>query len=183
MKKNISFIIILVMIMSIFAGCAGKDKEPNKGNDNTDGQETKVEFSEAIAKIYGIKDSGLSLADIPVNMQDMDAVKYNTGLTDVSKVKAIAVSEPMMSSQAYSLVLLQLKNAADAEVVATEMLAGIDQRKWICVDADDLQIVAKGDVIMLIMVSSDLEDTVTSQEMVDAFKKVYGDKLDVELTK
>lgn len=183
MKKKLSLFIVIVLTMIVVAGCGAKDKAPNKDKENQNGQGSKVEFSKIIEKIYAIKDTGLSVADIPVDMKDMDAVKYNTGLTDVSKVKAIAVSEPMMSSQAYSLVLVQLNSAKDAETIANDMLNGIDQRKWICVEAEDLQVVSKDDVVMLIMVSAELADTVTSQEIIDAFKKINGDKLDIELKK
>ncbi|MGB4658743.1 MAG: hypothetical protein WBI07_06170 [Mobilitalea sp.] len=113
----------------------------------------------------------------------MDSVKYYTGLSDASKVKDLLVSETMIGSQAYSLVLVQLNKAEDAETVANEMLEGIDPRKWICVEADDLQIVTQSDLVMLIMVSSELKDSVTSVEIVDAFKEVRGEELDFELKK
>ena len=62
--------------------------------------------------------------------------------------------------------------------IAAEMKAGINPAKWICVEADDLQVVACGDVVLLIMVSSQL--SVTSQDIVDAFREVCGGTLTVE---
>nr|WP_308742895.1 hypothetical protein [uncultured Anaerocolumna sp.] len=79
------------------------------------------------------------------------------------------------------MVLVRLNDANDGESVAKEMLKGIDPRKWICVEADDLQVVGHDDVIMLSMVSSSFKDSVTSQQLVDAFKEVCGGKLDIEL--
>ncbi len=151
-------------------------------NDNNE-QVTGSELSGVINAIYEIKDSGLAVGDIPIDLNDMDSVKYYTGLSDISKVKDVAVSEAMIGSQAYSLVLVQLNKAEDAETVANEMLNGIDPRKWICVEADDLQVVTQGDLVMLIMVSSQLKDSVTSGEIVDAFKEVRGGELDFELKK
>ena len=52
------------------------------------------------------------------------------------------------------------------------MASSIDQRKWMCVEADDLQVAGWGDVVMLIMVSSD--SGLTSQSYVDAFAEVCG---------
>ena len=49
---------------------------------------------------------------------------------------------------------------------------GIDPRKWICVEADDVQVVSYGDVVMLIMVDS--TSGLTSQSFVDAFAQVCG---------
>lgn len=145
--------------------------------------EAESELFPIIQQIYEIKTPDLALGDIPVDLTNLDAVKYNTGLTDVSKIKEIAVSEAMIGSQAYSLVLVQVNQAKDAESIANEMLQGIDQRKWICVEANDLQVVAQEDVIMLFMVSSQLEDVVTSKEIVEAFKEVRGGELDIELAK
>lgn len=82
------------------------------------------------------------------------------------------VSEAMIGSQAYSLVLVQVNDEKDSSSVGDEMLNGIDQRKWICVEADDIQVTSQGDVILLIMVSSTMKDTVTSQEIVNAFEQV-----------
>ena len=56
------------------------------------------------------------------------------------------------------------------------MKAGIDPRKWICVEADDLMIAAYGDVAMLIMVDS--TNGLSAQPYVDAFAEVAGAELD-----
>ncbi len=63
------------------------------------------------------------------------------------------------------------------------MLDGINQNKWICVGADDLKVTASGDTIMLMMVQSSLSDTVTSDQIVDAFKTVCDGKVDLTLEK
>jgi hypothetical protein len=98
-------------------------------------------------------------------------------------VKEAVVSEAMIGSQAYSLVLARVNNVSDAEAVAKDMLNGIDQRKWICVMADDLQIVTYNDLIMLVMVDSNLKDAVTSQQVADAFKEMCGADFDLKLSK
>jgi len=158
-----------------------QDESSNK--DNTEQGGLKEDLSTIIDKIYGIKDPGLRLVSSPIDLTNKDAVKYNTGLEDVSKVKEIVVSEAMMSSQAYSLALVRVKDAADAKSVAEAMLEGIDPAKWICVRADDLKIVTYHDVVMLIMMGSQLSEKVTSDQIVDAFKGICGGKLDLELKK
>ena len=166
---------------------SGNKETGNKITENSkdnDKQEAKdKDLLAIIKKIYEIKDPGLKLDNKSVDLSNGDSVKYYTGLSDSSKVKKIAASEAMILSHAYSLVLVQLNDASDAEKVAKEMLNGIDTRKWICVGADDLQVVSRDDVIMLFMVSSTLEENVTSQQIVDAFKEISDGKLDIELKK
>ena len=87
-----------------------------------------------------------------------------------------AVYEPMMGSQAFSLVLVRVANAADAESVAREMKQNIKPRKWICVEADQIKVAGYGDVVMFIMLDSQLGKT--AQSYVDAFQKVCGGELD-----
>ncbi|MBU5333050.1 hypothetical protein KQI61_12665 [Anaerocolumna aminovalerica] len=205
MKRKIVYILMIVLTMSVFTACKNTGKEDdNKGsNNNTEAEnkeneddkngETKdsdngnsqdtvdSELTSIIKKIYEIKDPELAVAETPVDLSDSDSVKYYTGLSDSSKLKEAVASETMIGSQAYSLVLVRLNDANDGESVAKEMLKGIDPRKWICVEADDLQVVGHDDVIMLSMVSSSFKDSVTSQQLVDAFKEVCGGKLDIEL--
>lgn len=87
--------------------------------------------------------------------------------------------ESMVGSIAFSLVLVRVNDAANAETVGQQMKDGIDPRKWICVEANDLQVVGCGDVVMLIMLDSSLG--VTSQNFVDAFQTVCGGELDFVL--
>ena len=83
----------------------------------------------------------------------------------------------MIGSQAYSMVLVRVADEKDSESVANEMKEGINPAKWICVQADDLKVAVYRDVVMLIMVSSQLADTVTAQEIVDAYKTVCGGEI------
>lgn len=57
----------------------------------------------------------LSNADLPdlitqkISLNDKDVLKSYTGLSNNDDVEAIVASEPVMSSQAYSFVLLNSK--------------------------------------------------------------------------
>ena len=118
---------------------------------------------------------------MPVEISDADALKMFTGLDSAEGIKEVAVCESMMGSQAYSLVVVKLENAADAKKTAEAMKAGIDQRKWICVEADDIKVSAKGDVVMLIMVDSEYKESISASSVTDAFKTVCGGSLDFEI--
>lgn len=137
--------------------------------------------SEIIEKVYEQKPVDLFIDTSELDLSDLVAFEVFTGLDSVDKIKEGAVSETMMNSQPYSFVMLRLKDAADAEEVANAMKSGINQRKWVCVEADDLAVAAYGDIVMLFMVGSDYSDTVTSAEMVEAFKTVCGGTLSLQL--
>lgn len=158
-------------------------KEDNK-KEETPEEEAKPSApsgspSKIIDKIYAKKSVELPLETTELDLSDGDMFTAVTGLADSDKVKEAAYSESMMGSQAYSLVVVRVKKSKYAADVADEMLNGINPAKWICVEADDVRVAAYDDLVMLIMVSSQFEDTVTGKEMVSAFKKVCGGSLDV----
>ena len=109
---------------------------------------------------------------MPVDLADVDAVKYFTGLDTAESVKEAAVFEPMMGSLAFSMVAVQVAEGADAEAVVEAMKAGIDTRKWICVEANDLMVTTSGNIVLLVMVNSD--NGLTAQSFVDAFETVIA---------
>lgn len=178
MRIKISAIFILAaMLMVLVTGCRkaeGGGKEP---------EALKGDLTSVIGTIYEKAKVDLNVENTSIDLANKDMVKYNMGLEDASKIKEAVVSEALISSQAYSLVLARVNDAADAEAVAKGMRDGIDQRKWICVMADDFQIVTHNDLVMLVMVASTMKDTVTSQQIVDAFKEMCGTDFDLTLSK
>ena len=68
----------------------------------------------------------------------------------------------------------------DTKTVAESMKAGVDPRKWICVEADDMLVAGYADVVLLVMVSSANE--LTAQSYVDAFQSVVGGEADFVLS-
>ena len=135
--------------------------------------------SDIIDKIYAKKTVELPLGTTELDLSDGEMFTAVTGLASSDKVKEAAYSESMIGSQAYSMVVVRVKKSKDATTVADEMLNVINPAKWICVEADDVRVAAYDDLVMLIMVSSSLEETVTGKEIVSSFKKVCGGSLDV----
>ena len=157
------------------------DKKEEKPADKQESGSTSGEASaagtpaEIIDKIYANhKAIEMPLGTMEVDLADPDALKMFTGLGSADKISAAAVSESMMGAQAYSLVVVKVKDAKDADAVATEMMNGIDQRKWICVEADDLRVSAAGDTVVLIMVGSAHADAATAASITDAFSAAAG---------
>lgn len=166
MKKAI--ITIFALIFAVSCAACGADKSSGESAIND------MALSDIIADMYKNHSVDLSLDTNTIDISNADMLKMFTGLDSGDGIAEAAVSEPMISSQAYSLVLVRVKDAGDAAKTAETMKNGINPRKWICVEADDIATAYAGNVVMLFMVSSDFADTVTSAQMVDAFNTVAG---------
>lgn len=84
-----------------------------------------------------------------------DNVEYYIGKASV-EYEEILASEPMMSSIAYSVVLVRMKDGSDIEAAKKEILEKADPRKWICAEVpkEDVIVKNRGNVIILIMVEN-----------------------------
>ncbi len=120
---------------------------------------------------------GLMPLDLKDTTEDgLWALKNYTGLDSAEKITDAAVYEPMTGSQAFSLVLVRVKDTADTKTVAQQMKDNIDPRKWICATADEVMAAGYEDVVLFIMLDSGLGKT--AQSYVDAFATLCGGKLD-----
>ena len=189
MKKFIALLMAALLAMTLFAGCANGDANTDAGND-TETQEPEApkgndlsgETVEAlIEKIYEQKMPEFALMTMPVDLADAEATAWLTGVSDPALLKEAAVSESMMGSQAYSMVLARVADAAKAEEVAQMMLDNIDPVKWICVQADDIDAAIYGDLVLFVMIDSQFG--IPAADMIGAFKTVTGGVLDKELSK
>lgn len=108
-----------------------------------------------------------------IDLDDESWLTYNTGLTaeQAELVDAGVKSESLTGSQAYSLVLLRVKDAADAQTVANAMLENIDPAKWVCVMADQQRVVTFDDKVLFVMASSELTDV---NALIDALPEALG---------
>jgi flagellar basal body-associated protein FliL len=171
MKKLIAMILVLAMAVAMTA-CGNKaaDKAALAGT-----------MEENAMKIMEIAPVEFMAGPISVNLEDTTedgkwAVSYFTGMQDAAQATEACVYEPMMGSQAFSLVLVRTAEGVDPKAVAQEMKDNIDPRKWICVAADEIMVAGYGDAVMLVMVDSQMG--LSAQTYVDAFKTVCGAELD-----
>ena len=184
MKKILSLLLAVLLVASVFAACGNKPAE-NNGDENKE-QVQKDPLvgttSEIAGKIMEKAPVEFMAGAMDVDLTDtsedgLAALEYMTGLKTAEKISEATVYEAMTGSQAFSLIVVRVKDAADAEAVAKQMKEGVDPRKWICVGADDVKVATFVDVAMLIMVDTEglkLE----AQTYVDAFKDVCGADLD-----
>ncbi len=184
MKKLIVLTMIVVGAFSLGA-CGKKNEEtkPNVNNENTSKDKLEGALPDIIDKIYENVETNLNLITMELDLTDLEGLPYYTGLSEATKIKEAAVSESAFGSQAYSLVMVRLNDAKDAKDIAEEMIENIDTRKWICANADDVRVSAYGDVVMFIMTSTEFEDSASAKDITEAFEKVCGAELDVDMTK
>ena len=176
MKKILALFLAAMMAFG-FAAC-------NKpADDNNGGSGVSMSLNEIIDAVYKKNPIDLSLETDSVDISNADMLNSFTGLDSADKIKEAVVSEPMMGSQAYSFVLVRVKDAADAEEVANAMINGIDPRKWICVEADDVRVMVKGDVVALYMIDSEFGDEMSGDGIEAALTEVLGGSLDKVIKK
>ena len=174
MKKIISIVLSAAMMMCMLASCGGDKKSEVTGPDGT--------LTEIIEKIYETCQPEFGVATIDVDLADEFARKAYTGLDSSDQITEAVASESMIGSQAYSLVLVRVKEGADIDEVAQAMKNGIDQRKWICVEADNIRVSGAGDVVMLVMISTELSsDKLSVDTITDTFKTLCGGTLTVDI--
>ena len=117
-----------------------------------------------------------------VDLSDESWLTYNTGLTaeQGTLVDAGVLSESMTGSQAYSMVLLRVKDEADAQTIADAVLNNIQMNKWVCTMADKARVVTFGDKVLFVMSNSELADV---DALIDAVPDALGVTFDYDQSK
>ena len=155
MSKKLIWTIVAVAVILVVVILAVVFLKP-KTEANVEGT-----LEEIMAKLYaGIPEENLPmLGQMPV---DSENVEGYLGTTEVSFKEAL-VSEPMMSSVPHSVVLVRLNDAKDADAAVAKIKESVNPRKWICVEASNVIVKSKGDLVVLIM--SDAEGTPVDQHL------------------
>ena len=123
--------------------------------------EPDAELSGLIDSIYAVHPVDVMMLETTaVDLTDADWYPYQTGLDadQAAKVDAAVLSEPGVGSQAYSMVLVRVKDKADTQEIADAMLDGINMRKWVCVAANKARVVTFDDKVLFVMADSELVD-------------------------
>ena len=162
---SIAFVLILALVFVI--GKTGKQ---------TLVLNTKSDVKKMINELY--KENKSTLPSLEIYDVKDEEINYYTGLTDTKNVDFVVASEPLMSSQAYSLVVLKVKDVSKIESMKQEIYDNINMAKWICVSADELLITNYNDIIFVVMASSDWAEPVYN-----SFKKYVNNNIGKELTK
>ena len=158
MSKKVLILVAIIAVIAIIAGVillmpkTENNKQDNKeGNakiENTENIEGSLE--EIMTKVYaGISNDNLPmmLMDIPVAAED---IEYYVGTNDID-CKEVLANESGVGSIAHSVVLVRLNDASKAEETVKKIKENVNPAKWICVEATNVIVKSKGDLVILIM--------------------------------
>lgn len=151
MSKKVLWTIIAVVAVVAIAVVAVVFLKPAEKN-------VEGTLEDIMAKVYaGISEENLPmmLGNIPVDSENVEGF---LGTTEVSYKEAIA-SESMVGSIAHSVVLVRMNDAKEAAAAVEKIKASVNPRKWICVEASNVIVKSKGDLVILIMSNETLAPT------------------------
>ena len=141
MKKSfkILFTFAILLLVVTLAGCGS--------NKNVSGSLTEI-----MDKLYANipeDERPMMLTNIEINDEN---VEMFLGTADIEYEEALA-SESATGSIAHSVVLVRVKDNANVEEIKEKIENSVNPRKWICVEAEDVEVESKGNLIVLIMSS------------------------------
>lgn len=175
MKKKIAILLITAMLTGMVTACGGNtDRSSDEVQTQTQDAEAMVhlENAEEVSAFFDEMYANIPTKQIPsaittteLDLQDADVVSYNTGLTDVSQIAGISISESMIGSVAYSVVYIRTQEGADVEQIRQNLMDNVNPAKWICVTAEK-QIAGRfGDDIFFVMAAADTADLVYGEAL------------------
>lgn len=143
MKKLFLFMLIAVVCFGL-TGC---------GNKNIEGS-----LEDIMEKVYAdIDDEDKPMMLTNIELTD-ENIKDYIGTDKIEYEEALA-NESGVGSIAHSVVLIRTKEGADVEKIKKEIKDNVNPRKWICVEAENVYVESKGDLVILIM-SGDIADDI-----------------------
>ena len=137
MKKILVLLTAFVLTLSL-TGCGEKNVEGS--------------LEEIMDKVY----ASIPEEERPMMLMNTEVTEENVemylGTADIEFEEALA-SESATGSIAHSVVLVRVKDNANVEEVKEKIEKNINPRKWICVEAEEVEVESKGNLIILIMSS------------------------------
>lgn len=138
-NKNILFSIIALLVVITLTGCGD--------NKNVSGT-----LEEIMDKVY----TNIPEEERPMMLTNVEVTEENVemylGTSDIEFEEAIA-SESATGSIAHSVVLVRVKDDANVEAIKSKIEDSVNPRKWICVEAEEVEVESRGNLIILIMSS------------------------------
>ena len=147
MKKILLFLIAFISCFTLF-GCGTKNVEGT--------------LEDLMTKVY----STLKEDEKPMMLTNIEVTKENVemylGTSDIEFEEALA-SESATGSIAHSVVLLRTKENTNVEEIKEKIEKNINPRKWICVEAEKVEVQSKGNLIILVMSSETSTDKIVTE--------------------
>ena len=136
---KLKFLILLPILFIMITGCGVEHIEGNL-----------VDIMDGLYE-------GIAEEELPMMLQNTELTEENIenyiGTKDINWSEAI-VSESMVGSIAHSVVLIRMSenaNEKDIEEAKQIIEENANPSKWICVTAEKVEVLSKGDLILLVM--------------------------------
>ncbi len=136
--KKILFLVVSLMLTISLTGC---------GEKNVQGS-----LEDIMEKVYASipeEERPMMLTNIEITDENMEMY---LGTSNIEYEEALA-SESGVGSIAHSVVLVRVKDNANVELIKEKIEKSVNPRKWICVEAEEVEVESKGNLIILIMSS------------------------------
>ena len=136
---KLKFLILLPILFIMITGCGVEHIEGNL-----------VDIMDGLYE-------GIAEEELPMMLQNTELTEENIenyiGTKDINWSEAI-VSESMVGSIAHSVVLIRMsENANEKDIKEAKQIIeeNANPNKWICVTAEKVEVLSKGDLILLVM--------------------------------
>lgn len=164
MKKIIAALLIFSILLFSFASC---QKEPAAYSGT---------LEELMDAIYEKAPTEIMLNETKqVDLDNIYELEEYLGITSPEGIVQAIYSEPTFTGEAYSLVLLRVDDTEKVESIKAAISDGINMEKWIIASADTLKVESWGDIIMVLMLDSQLEENL-QENIVAAFEEAVESK-------
>lgn len=134
---------------------------------DADGMMNPVEPTEEMLFMQSIFEGLESLANVEIPsyyiVAELTADLFETDVFTAHAEGMTAVRcESAMGSIPFSVVVLNVPEGTDAETVRADIEANANPRKWVCVEAEQVNVVANGNTILLVMASANACDAIVA---------------------
>ena len=162
MKKFMTLFLCAVMVLTL-AACG------NSGSNGGNKEGDTMDLTAMIDKLY----EGISADNMPMVMTQEVPAEAFEGVFFIPAVEGAqgVMSEPMMSSVAWSVCLLRVADGADVESVRADIEKNVNPAKWLCVEAKNVDVIANGNTILLAMTGENAE--AAHKTIVDNFNALW----------
>ena len=146
MKKFLALLLAVLLAVSVAAcGSAGSSKKIEGALEDVMQQIIDTVDVDDEVKQYVLG----GLMQTPV---DKESEAYFLGKEGFNYKEALA-AEPMITAQAFSMVLIRTENAEESAKISEEIVKVVDPRKWLCVgvEEDEVKSAYVNDLVLLIM--------------------------------
>lgn len=130
---------------------------PNEDIDNEISDNTSIpeDISAIIDTIYSNmpEDSYPMVANVEVDITNSETMMYNFGVESMEGLEKAVLSDPMMTSIAYSLSVLKFDTNENAQAALTILEENAPINKWVCVSAEKVSTKIINDTYVIFVMS------------------------------